>query len=177
MSLLAELFPESRVICCVRDVGWILDSFESMREKNPLQLSRMSNIQQGNTHYDRAELLMNSSNGVIGQAWSHLREAWHGRWSHRLILVPYEHLASQPRKTMERLYQALQLPYFDHDFNNVEYGADEFDANLGMPGMHTVRRSVSFEHRPLCIPPDLFNQYADLQFWQQASVDTRAKLI
>jgi sulfotransferase len=43
-ALLKALYPESRIICCVRDIGWIIDSVERMLSKNPLQLSRMFNF-------------------------------------------------------------------------------------------------------------------------------------
>src|SRR5262245_22241232 len=35
ISLLGALYPQSRVICCVRDVGWIIDSIERQLRKNP----------------------------------------------------------------------------------------------------------------------------------------------
>ena len=38
-ALLGQLYPQSRIICCVRDIGWIIDSIERMLGKNPLQLS------------------------------------------------------------------------------------------------------------------------------------------
>jgi sulfotransferase len=77
-ALLGQLYPDSRVICCVREVGWILDSIERMLARNPLQLSRMFNFQPGASVYSRAESLMNSENGLIGLAWSTLRESWFG---------------------------------------------------------------------------------------------------
>src|SRR5262245_45264352 len=40
-ALLAELYPESRIICCVREIGWINDSIERMLHKIPLRLSKI----------------------------------------------------------------------------------------------------------------------------------------
>jgi sulfotransferase len=35
-SLLKALYPETKIICCVRDIPWILDSFERISAKNTL---------------------------------------------------------------------------------------------------------------------------------------------
>src|SRR5215831_4561343 len=113
--LLADLYPQARIICCVREVGWIIDSIECMLHKNPLQLSRIFNFQPGGTIYSRVETLMNSDNGLIGLAWTSFREAWFSENAKRLIVVSYDNLASRPEVTMKRLYAELGEPPFQHD--------------------------------------------------------------
>ena len=146
-QLMAELYPEVRIICCVREVGWIIDSIERMLRKNPLQLSRLFNFQPGGSVYSRTETLMNSDNGLIGQAWALLREAWFSENAKRLIVVSYDRLVSQPEQTMKRLYEALGERPYQHDFNHVSYDEPDYDAHLGMPGMHKVREKVEFRKR------------------------------
>ena len=63
-ALVKDLYPKSRIICCVREVGWIIDSIERMLRKNPQQLSRVFNYQPGTSVYGRVELLMNSESGL-----------------------------------------------------------------------------------------------------------------
>ena len=41
MDALAQLFPQARVIVCVRDLAWIMDSFERLYRKNALLPSRI----------------------------------------------------------------------------------------------------------------------------------------
>ena len=36
-ALLAEVYPGARIICCVRDLAWVIDSIERLIRKNPLQ--------------------------------------------------------------------------------------------------------------------------------------------
>ncbi len=43
MSILQELFPGSKMICCVRNPAWILDSVETLIRRNALDNSRMFN--------------------------------------------------------------------------------------------------------------------------------------
>ena len=173
MALLKSLYPSSRVICCVRDVGWIIDSVERMLNKNPTQLSRIFNFKPGASVYSRVDILMNSDPGLIGQAWSTLREAWFGDLAQRLIVVPYERLARDPKDVLQRLYVELGEPYFAHDFDNVAYDEPEFDAELGMPGLHKVREKVAYQARTASIPPDLFAKYNATNFWMTPELNVR----
>jgi sulfotransferase len=46
-ALLGQLYPDCRIVCCVREVGWILDSIERMLSKKPLEMSRIFQLQRG----------------------------------------------------------------------------------------------------------------------------------
>ncbi|CAE6871692.1 hypothetical protein R69746_08476 [Paraburkholderia aspalathi] len=177
LPLLSELYPRSRVICCVRDVAWIIDSMELMLAKNPLQLSRIFKFQPGASVYARADTLMNPDSGLIGLAWSNLREAWFSNLARRLIVVPYEHLAREPDRTAKRLYEALGQPAFVHDFDNVIYDEPDYDALLGMPGLHTVKQKVAYRDRAPGIPPDLFARVSSANFWRKPELNPRGVTI
>jgi sulfotransferase len=58
-ALLGTLYPECKIICCVRDIGWIIDSIERMRVKSPLKLSKLFTPQTGDSIYTRVDGLMN----------------------------------------------------------------------------------------------------------------------
>jgi sulfotransferase len=177
MALLANLYPQAKIICCVRSIAWIIDSIESMLAKNPLQLSRVFNFQPGSSVYGRTEILMNSDKGLIGLPWSTLREAWFGDYADRLVIVPYDHLVKAPERTLERLYRVLGEPYFPHDFGNVVYDEPDYDAHIGMPGLHTVRQKVEHRERRPVIPPDIFSKYATAHFWENREINPRGVTI
>jgi sulfotransferase len=109
---------------------------------------------------------MNSDSGLVGSAWSNLREAWYSERADQLILVEYERFVDNPHAAMRRLYEAVDEPFFQHDFDKVQYDEPAFDADLGMPGLHRVRARVARDPRPPAIPPDLFAKYADSSFWR-----------
>lgn len=176
-SILGALFPQCRIICCVRDVGAIMDSLERQLRKNPLQFSRVFNFQPGVSAYTRAETLMNLENGLIGIAMSGLREAWFSEEAKRLIVIDYDRLVGQPGAVLRRLYLELGEPWFDHDFDHVAHDEPDYDDQLGMPGMHKVREKVAHERRELSIPPDLFAKYSSLSFWKNAEVNPRGVLL
>jgi sulfotransferase len=177
LSLLNELYPQARVICCVRELGWIIDSVERMLRKNPLQPSRVFDYKAGSSLYSRIETLMNSENGLIGLAWSCLREAWFSHHSAKLIVINYDSLVTNPLPVMQRLYQELGETWYEHDFQNLHYDEPEYDALLGMPGMHRVSSKVEPQRREACIPPDVFAKYADLSFWRKPEMNPRKVLV
>jgi sulfotransferase len=47
----------------------------------------------------------------------------------------------------------------------VVYDAADYDATLGMPGLHQVRRTIDYRECETFLPPDLFAKYADANFW------------
>jgi sulfotransferase len=166
LPLLRTLFPEAKVICCVRNVAWVLDSFERLVRKNALSPTRLfATPEERQTVYSRVEALAHRDR-VVGFAWSALKEAYYGENSSSLLLVEYDLLTRRPEETLRLVYQFLGEDWFAHDFENVEYEEPEFDAQLATPGLHTVRRRVEQLPRPTILPPDLFEKYSGLSFWQ-----------
>jgi sulfotransferase len=167
LPALVRLFPAARVICCVRHVSWIMDSIERIIRQNPFELSGIFGFEASNTVYTRVSRLA-ASEGMVGFAIDALREAFFGEHADRLILVSYEALAKQPRETLRQLYEFLGENWFEHDFDNVEYEAPEFDIALGTPNLHTVRRKVGWVERKTVLPPELFRRFVNDAFWTVA---------
>ena len=55
LPLIAELFPQARVICCVRDMPWVFDSIERLIRTNKFQPSGIFNFEPGGTVYSRVD--------------------------------------------------------------------------------------------------------------------------
>jgi sulfotransferase len=172
LPALTQLFPTARVVCCVRDVPWIMDSFERLVRKNAFELSGLFGFEPGSTVYTRVNRIA-MSDGVVGYALDALKEGFFGEQATRLILVEYEALARAPKSTLQHLYTLLDEPPFDHDFENVEYQADDFDLALGTPGLHTVRRKVEWVERQSVLPPELFRRFENDMFWRLPEANIR----
>lgn len=166
LPALAQLFPDAKVICCVRDLGWIIDSFERLHIRNPFEPSGIYGFDTGGTVYSRAAQLSNGA-GVVGYALNALREAMAGPFSDRLLLVEYDALCSKPEKTLSHIYNFIGAAPFAHDFEHVEYDASEFDRTIGARGLHDVSGKVEVRARKAVLPPDLFNTYSKDQFWRR----------
>lgn len=170
MPALTELFPQAKLVCCVRHVPWIMDSIERLVRRNAFELSGMFGFESGGTVYSRVNRLA-GSDGMVGFAIDCLREAFYGGWADRMILVTYEALTRDPAGTLGQLYDFIGEAPFAHDFNDVEYSADEFDLALGTPGLHAVRRSVGFEERRSILPPELFQRFENDAFWMNPDLN------
>jgi sulfotransferase len=172
LPALSRLFPNARVICCVRHIGWIMDSIERLLRRNAFQLSGMFGFEPGSTVYTRINRLA-SGDGMVGYALDALKEGFFGDEGARMILVEYQALTRAPQQTLELLYRMLSEPFFQHDFDNVEYNADEFDMALGTPGLHKVRRKVEWVERQTVLPPELFERFRNDMFWRQPNLNIR----
>jgi sulfotransferase len=169
LPLLGRLWPKAKVICCVRNPAWVVDSVECLIRRNPLEPSGIFKFETGGTVYSRAECLM-SGTGMVGFAINCLREAVFDERRRHLLLVRYESLTADPQGTLDRIYEFVGEPTFQHDPNHIEQDFDalEFDARLGTPGLHTVRSAVRPRIRPTLLPPDLFHEYEKDAFWERA---------
>ena len=173
MAAIMRLFPRARIIVCVRELVWIMDSFERILRKNSLVASKMFKPREGATIYTRLGALA-SGNGTVGFAWNAVQEAFYGEHAGRLLVIDYEALTREPKRAMQFIYEALDVPAFEHDFGNVTYeGGGEFDAQLGVPGLHAVGSQVSFAERPTILPPDLFERFSGRNFWRRPGANTR----
>ena len=165
LSLIDALTPGAKIIACVRDPAWVMDSVEQLVRKNPFQKSRLfQNDAERATVYSRSDVLARHDR-LIGYAWSALKEAYYSDAADKLLLVEYDILCQRPEETMKLIYQFINEPWFGHDFDNVEYSAEEFDEKLDTPGLHTVKRKVEWKPRRTVLPPDIFQKLSELSFW------------
>jgi sulfotransferase len=172
LPTIRTLYPGAKVICCVRDMPWVYDSVERLIQRNSLLPSKLFGFDPSGTVYDRFDIL-NRSNGLVGFAWTGLRQAFYGPDSDRLLLVKYETLTADPARAVDAVYKFLELPSFNHDFTDVDFDVDEFDKYLGTPGLHSVRRQIKAESRPPVLPPDLFNRVLNDSFWKDPTQNPR----
>jgi len=176
LAALADIFPEAKVICCVRPPIWIIDSFERILQKNPLIASRMFAFKANTNVFNRLEIMM-GPDGVIGGPYGALQEAFYGNLADRLVLVSYESLAHRPKETMAALYDFLGIAPFSHDFDNVEFRQDDFDEHLGVAGLHTVRPVVSYKERECILPPEVIRMHENREFWRDPARNPRNVLV
>ena len=165
MPAIARLFPEAKVIACVRELPWVIDSIERLVQRNVFSPSSIFNYSAGGTVYTRANGVV-GPDGMVGAPYDALKQACYGAQRERLLLVQYETLTTDPAKTMHTIYAFLGEPTFEHDFDHIEYDVTEFDERAGTPGLHTVRSRIDAEPRASLLPPDLFNRFVNDAFWR-----------
>lgn len=164
-SILDKTHPDSKIICCVRDIRWILDSFENLYKNNPFSLSKLYSEQEAETVYTRAYASM-SPGHTLRFAYDSLKEAITGPQKHKVMLVEYDQLAKSPEQTMKAIYSFIKEPYFEHDFTSVEASYDEYDNEAGIFGLHKIRKEVKYIERTPILPPDLWAEFSKLEVWR-----------
>ena len=166
LPALMELFPNAKLICCVRDVSWIMDSLERRFRSSNFENTKLFNSSSERaTVYTRVETLAHP-NRLVGFAYQALREACWSEHSSKLMIVEYDLLVERPDVVMRMIYKFIDEPHFKHDFENVKYDAPDFDAQLGVAEMHKVYPEVAKRSRQTILPPDLFERYAKMAFWR-----------
>ncbi len=165
LPLIDRIFPRAKVICCVRNPAWVLDSIEHLISKNVLDSSKLfGSPAERATVYSRAEALLNH-NRLVGFAWSSLKEAYYGAHNSKLLMIDYDLLANRPSEVVSLIYQFLKIDSFDHDFDHVSYESEQFDNELLVKGLHRVKGKVAPRPRQTILPPDLFDRCQKLAFW------------
>jgi sulfotransferase len=177
LPALMSLYPDAKLICCVRNVAWIMDSLERQFRQNAFENTRLFSSQaERSTVYTRVEALAHA-NRLVGFPWHALKEAVWSEYADRLVIVDYDLLTKRPADVIALIYGFLGEAPFAHDFENVEYDHKAFDAELGIAGLHKVRPKVEPTVRKTILPPDLFQRYANLAFWQKMPGSQAYKIV
>lgn len=166
LPAILDLFPTAKVIACVRDVAWVMDSIERLYRSNPYENTKLfvDDVER-NTVYSRVDTLA-QRNRLVGYPWAALKEAYYGEQASSLLVIEYELLAQAPEKVLRLVYDFIGETWFPHDFQNVHYDAPAFDEALGLAGLHRVRPVIKLLDRRTVLPPDLYEKYSALSFWR-----------
>ena len=172
LPLLLRLFPDAKILCTVRNVAWIMDSIERLVRKNSLQPSRLFNgPAESDTVYHRVEALAGRDR-FVGFSYYALKEAFYSPEARQLLIIDYDLLAQSPAKVLPLVYDFLGESAYAHDFENLDYQEPGFDARVGLHGLHEIKRKVALRPRATVLPPDLFQQYSQLDFWKNSASST-----
>lgn len=121
--LLKTLYPESLMIVCVRDLRGVFGSIEKQHQKFPV-LDALT--PEAKTLYNRADAMF-SLNGLIGQCITGVEDIVR-REPQGTIVVRFEKFVQKPERTMTRIYEALDMDEFGHNYDHVENTSEDLDA-------------------------------------------------
>lgn len=168
-SLIKQLFPEAKMIICVREIPWVLDSFEQLHSKNPFTIKPLYHHQDTASVYERTRMLMGdipNFGGYVMGPLANTKQALYSNDKDMICVIEYDALAKNPREVMQYVYKFLGEEWFEHDFDNVEDSYDEFDDQAKIKGLHTVKRKVQYYPRKPILPEDLWQHYSPHSFWK-----------
>jgi sulfotransferase len=165
LPTIKDLYPNAKVIMCVRDIQWVLDSFEMLQRKNPYTFTSMFSPDEAVNVYTRCETLLNPGR-TLGFAYNAVKQGLTSEHKSSIMVLEYNLLAKDPVNSVKAIYNFINEPLFVHDFNDVEASYDEFDEDVQLPGLHTTRKKISFIERETVIPPDIINRVKGMEVWK-----------
>lgn len=178
-SLLKDLFPNFKMIVCLRDVAWILDSFEQLNSRNPYTIKPLYHHRDLANVHDRCRMLMGEipdCGGYVHGPLVNVQQSMFCNEINHICYIEYDTLVKHPKESLQKIYQFLEEPWFEHDFNNVEDSYDEFDESAKIKGLHTVRRRVEFRERRSILPGELWDRYSPMSFWRSLPDEQKNRL-
>ena len=118
--VLEKLYPEARIICCVRDLRAVFGSQERNWRRNPMFMIPPGLIgrQRMNNQF--------SPDGMIGGPLTAIEDLLLYE-NPRVLFVRYENLTDKPKLMMQQIYQHIGEPYFEHDFKDIKNTATDPD--------------------------------------------------
>lgn len=140
----ALLEYKPKMLVTVRDVRDVLASFEQLwrKESRTGQTPQERGFpEEMKTITGRCEVLMRSSQPV-GDAYNKMKDALLRGHGENMFFITFESLTKNPEEVMREVYDFLEEPYFEHDFENVEQSTKEDDFFHGFTDLHTIRQQV-----------------------------------
>jgi sulfotransferase len=160
-----------KIIVPVRNITEILSSFEKLWRKSTGQ--SQWNFEQGDyiksqTVEGRCDIWA-SAGQPVGLAYNRVKDTITRGYQNDLLFVEFDQLTSQPAQTLKMVYDYLELPYYQHNFNNVEQYTQEDDE-----GVHRIRDLHKIKPVVVPVPHDsdkilgkfLVEKYSNLELWK-----------
>jgi sulfotransferase len=133
---------DPKIIFMVRDIRAIYASLEKKFRGNPLKDNQMVNWGDltGTTTDKRVNIW--SAAPPIGPSMDRLYQVLVQGLHEKILFIKFEELCVDPDTQMKRVYEYLDLPYYQHNFNNIEQITHENDKVYGIFGDHIIRQEL-----------------------------------
>jgi sulfotransferase len=164
-NFLKALFPYTKILCPVRDIVSILNSFEVILNKNCFYTKQINEKVFSQNIFMRIQEIFERE---IINYYSFLQEGY-ALNPEMIHFIEYENLCKEPEKTMRGVYEFLEKPYYSHDFENLEYSNENFDRACNLKDLHTVKRRVEYKPPRIILPPEIVKKYKEMnmEFWRE----------
>ena len=143
-DLLHTVFAERpKIICVVRDLRDVFCSMEKIFRKNPDKSKSIVNWGElrGTTVAKRMDIWANTA--PIGLAIERLQDIIMVKNDAYIHFVRYEDLCLRPEVEMNKIYNYLGIPFYNHNFDFISQITKEDDNEYGEYGDHIIRSSLS----------------------------------
>ncbi len=132
-----------KIISMVRDPRAVYASMEKKYRANPQLDHGIANwVDLTGTTTDKR--IVHWSNTVpIGPVMDRIYQVLLDGTHENILFIRFEDLTTNPDRELRRVYEYLELPYYQHDFDNVEQLTYEDDKVWGVFGDHKIKNKVA----------------------------------
>jgi sulfotransferase len=146
MAELLELILErkAKFLVTVRDLRAVLASFEKLwRESSGTHVTPWE--QKHRVNFLDVEGRCNvwlRKDEAVGMTYARIEDALLRGFRNRMHWVHFEELTRNPRSTLKKIYDFLEEPYFEHDFDHIEQVCSGADDSIGLADMPGIRSRI-----------------------------------
>jgi len=154
IKMFQEIFEtKPKIICPVRNVEEIVASYKSLYLHNNKDWS--------------VEFLKGNR---FETPFFNLKNTWNSEFKDCLLLIEYNSLIQEPQKTMEQIYDFINQPYYQHNFDNIVSSdpLKEVETFYGLKGMFDLHKKLQRSQTSIDILTEKeYNAYTNKNFWKR----------
>ncbi len=168
LKFLKETRSNVKIIVLVRDIIEVLASFIRWSEREP---TAFVNRYEAKTKEEKCDMLMNKD-GIIVKELVGVKHLLDHQPKEIYHLVEYNDLVENPEKTIESVYEFLDIPKFKHHFTNLnqfKVNGMKYDEAIVGEGLHTIKTDAIYKEKYDAyniIPKSIIEKYKQCNFWK-----------
>ncbi len=152
-----------KCIVLLRDVMDVLASYMKWYTENPDAFVNKLNLKNDE---EKLGMIMNKD-GAVAKQLEAIKNSFN--YLNMCHFVKYDNLVTQPEQEIRKIYQFMNLPYFNHRFENlqqIEINGMKYDDTIVGKNMHNIRSVVRKEYNSYIekIPERIRQKYEHIRF-------------
>ena len=152
-----------KCIVLLRDLMDVLASLMKWYTENP---SSYINKYGYRTDEEKLSAIM-SKKAVVAKDLEAIKNSYN--YPEMCLYIKYDDLVTQPEKEIRRVYEFMNVPYFNHKFKDlkqININGMGYDDTVVGKNMHTIRTEVKKEYNPYInkIPERIRKKYEHIRF-------------
>jgi hypothetical protein len=168
LKFLKETRKNIKIILLVRDVIEVLASFIRWAQKTP---DAFINRYEAKTVEEKCDMMMNKE-GVIVKELIGIKHLLLPQNKGLYHIIEYDDLVKHPKRTIEGVYDYLEIPKFKHRYINLDQfkvNGMKYDEAIVGEGLHTIKTDAisksTYDARSI-IPKSIIDKYEQCNFWK-----------
>ena len=152
-----------KCVVLLRDLMDVLASYMQWYTENPDAFPNKYNCKNDE---EKLSMIMNKK-GAIAKNLEAIKNAYN--YPDICYFVKYNDLVAQPQKEIKQIYKFLNIPYFEHNFTNLQQiniNGILYDDTIVGNNMHKIKKEIKKEYNPYIekIPQRIKDKYGHIRF-------------